>query len=131
MCVSNIKEDHSYKLHTNYNIQQYSLNSFLPSVPFLPPSLPSPHPSALPSFSPVAVADFHQAQLLHDRHAVRHTPKDGVFSVQPGRGGEGEEELTAVCVGTGVGLSSRGREGRRIRIGRRTVKNSGHGKLGP
>ena len=74
-----------------------------------PPSFPLP---PLRFFLPVPVPHLHQAQLLHNRHPLGDTPKDRVLSIEPRRGGKGEEELTAVRVGTRVGLGRKGEGGR-------------------
>lgn len=48
-------------------------------------------------------AGLDQAHALHDAHAALDAAEDGVLAVEPGRGGEGDEELRAVGVGAGVG----------------------------
>lgn len=51
----------------------------------------------------VVGAGLDQAHALHDAHAGPDAAEDGVLAVEPGRGGEGDEELGAVGVGAGVG----------------------------
>jgi hypothetical protein len=55
-------------------------------------------------YVPVILPGLDQAKLLYCGHPVRDTSEDGVFPIEPGGRGEGDEELGAVGVGAGVGL---------------------------
>ena len=55
---------------------------------------------------PVILPGLDQPQLLYSGHPVRDAAEDGVFAIEPGGRGEGDEELGAVGVGAGVGLFS-------------------------
>lgn len=52
---------------------------------------------------PIRLIRLDPAHPLHDAHAARDPAKDGVLAVQPRRGRQRDEELTAVGVGPGVG----------------------------
>lgn len=52
---------------------------------------------------PVLRVGRHQAHPLYHPDTLLDPPKDGVLAVQPRRGGQSDEELTAVGVGACVG----------------------------
>lgn len=51
----------------------------------------------------VVIVTLHESDPLDHRHPAADPPEDGVFAVQPLGGGQRDEELAAITVGTTVG----------------------------
>jgi hypothetical protein len=59
----------------------------------------------------IGFVGFDFSHALNDPHTGINATENGVFSIEPGRGFERNEELGSVGIGTGIGTGNNSRSG--------------------